>query len=350
MLKSAAMKKNYPLVLLSCACLGLALPIKAFSPDSLFLGEIGLTDSVTAINRAGTMVTVNYVLTAGTQYSWRALVCDGTTAADLGSLGGTDSFAYGVNDSGVVVGQSQLSQGTYRAFAAVGGRMIDLGTLGGDYSAAFDINDAGTIVGQSLTGGGLYHAFSFSNGKMTDLGTISHPSYRNDGRTAAYAVNRAGTVVGTSNGWAFSYSNGVMTALDGTALDPLDTAAYAINDSGTIVGACENSLTTHAMSYSNGVMTDLGDLGQGAYAGLCFSVATAISNDGTIVGYGSLTPDFPFYPFVDAFVYKDGVMIDLGPDFDPDSTSYACAVDSHGNVFGSALEDGLQQYLLYQAK
>ena len=47
---------------------------------------------------------------------------------------------------------------------------------------------------------------------------------------------------------------------------------------------------------------------------------------------------------------EDGVMIDLGPNFDPDSTSYACAVDSHGNVFGSALEDGLQQYLLYQAK
>ena len=53
-----------------------------------------------------------------------------------------------------------------------GGTMIDLGTLGGTYSYANGINNKGQIVGYSLTASGQDHAFLYSGGKMTDLGTL----------------------------------------------------------------------------------------------------------------------------------------------------------------------------------
>ena len=50
--------------------------------------------------------------------------------------------------------------------------MTDLGTLGGTYSWAFDINDRGQVVGYSGTAAGDQHAFLYGDGAMTDLGTL----------------------------------------------------------------------------------------------------------------------------------------------------------------------------------
>ena len=65
---------------------------------------------------------------------------------DLGTLGGASSSAYGINDSGQVVGQADTPGGQHHAFLYNGGKMIDLGTLGGANSSAHDINDSGQIV------------------------------------------------------------------------------------------------------------------------------------------------------------------------------------------------------------
>ena len=52
--------------------------------------------------------------------------------------------------------------------------LTDLGTLGGSNSHAFGINDAGQVVGFSYTAAGSQHAFiTGPNGVgMTDLGTL----------------------------------------------------------------------------------------------------------------------------------------------------------------------------------
>ena len=62
------------------------------------------------------------------------------TVTDLGTLGGSDSFAAGVNEFRQVVGVRLTPDAPQRAFLYSDGTMIDLGTLGGSDSYAAGIN------------------------------------------------------------------------------------------------------------------------------------------------------------------------------------------------------------------
>jgi len=114
------------------------------------------------------------------------------TITDLGTLGGNQSSASGVNDAGQVVGTSTTTYGVSRAFAYGNGAMIDLGTLGGDYSSASAINDQGEVVGTSTTTYGVSRAFLFANGVMYDLGTLGGDY------SSASGINNNGQIVGES--------------------------------------------------------------------------------------------------------------------------------------------------------
>jgi probable HAF family extracellular repeat protein len=105
----------------------------------------------------------------------------GGVMRDLGTLGGTNSKGYGVNDAGQVAGHSLSTGNTaYHAFRydgtpGSGGVMRDLGTLGGTSSFGSGINDAGQVVGTSdVAGNAAMHAFLYTGtpgagGQMIDL-------------------------------------------------------------------------------------------------------------------------------------------------------------------------------------
>src|SRR3954467_15407004 len=79
---------------------------------------------------------------------------------DLGTLGGLNSVAYGINSIGQVVGDSDRSIPNSRAFLYSNGAMTDLGSLDGTSSFAKDINMSGQIVGSTSAGGA--RAFLYS--------------------------------------------------------------------------------------------------------------------------------------------------------------------------------------------
>ena len=74
------------------------------------------------------------------------------TVTDLGTLPGDSySTATAINGSGQVVGYSYIDEGYQHAFLYENGQMVDLGTLPAShsypYSRAYGINDSGQVVG-----------------------------------------------------------------------------------------------------------------------------------------------------------------------------------------------------------
>src|ERR1035437_1839147 len=68
----------------------------------------------------------------------------GGSLKDLGTLGGEESWANGLNNAGQVVGWAKNAQNKMHAFLwTAGGGMKDLGTLGGAESSAEASSDAG---------------------------------------------------------------------------------------------------------------------------------------------------------------------------------------------------------------
>jgi probable HAF family extracellular repeat protein len=147
----------------------------------------------TAINASG-QVAGQFATASG---FFRAFVYSNGITADLGTLGGTGSFANGINVCGQVTGYSSVSGGSNHAFLYSDGKMVDLGTLGGTVSVGQGINDAAQIVGASLVAGGPQHAFLYSDGEMIDLNSVVVNSLSGFTLTNATGINNIGQIVAT---------------------------------------------------------------------------------------------------------------------------------------------------------
>src|SRR5689334_4781064 len=117
------------------------------------------------------------------------------TITDLGTLGGAQSYAYGINETGQVTGYALTSGNLYHAFIDSNGSMRDLGTMGGAQSYALAINATGQVTGQAYTNNnGTFHAFRYANGTMQDLGTTGGGP-----NSEGCSINDAGEVTGYSD-------------------------------------------------------------------------------------------------------------------------------------------------------
>jgi probable HAF family extracellular repeat protein len=257
-----------------------------------------------------------YPVTTCTAHPYHAFLYSNGNMTDLGTLGGHLSQGNAFNLSGQVTGWADTNKGVINATLWTGKKSFDVGGLApiaGSYSIAYGINDSGQVVGSwgtnassrpflysngtitalpepsdftaagcqargiSNTGqiGGICadangngHLVLWSNGTVTDLGSVSsiggvenieNMSMSNNGQIAGWAAT----------GTAFVYSGGTIT-------NPSTFFPNAINDNGVMVGGSSID--------SGGTVQDLNSL---VPAGDQISYATAINDTGQIVANGS---------------------------------------------------------------
>jgi len=206
-------------------------------------------------------------------------------------LNGSPSTGYAINSVGAVAGWVEASSGAQQAFSWNGGNFQTLPLGSGTESYAYGINDAGTVVGNTYIDG-QSHATIWSSGSGTTvLGA----------NTYATAINNSGEVVG-SNGNAFAILNGNVEDLAMPA--GLNwSAAYGVNDAGEVVGdgRLANGTFLGLVWNMNGSATVLGTLGGNS------SQATGVNSSGEVVGFATMADGYQH-----AFSWLNGVMIDLG--------------------------------------
>jgi probable HAF family extracellular repeat protein len=202
--------------------------------------DLGFKGVANGINDQGKMV------------GWTATGCSSSSSSvltNVGNLGGNVSTITGINNGGLVIGDSETSDGWYdtsmnwqpyrHAFSWANGALTDLGVLpGGHQSFAMAINNSCQIVGASETNDGTHHAFMWQNCVMTDLGLQCN------GASSASGINNLGQVVGQSTSTSGSIVATIWqsgTPVDLNTLIPAGSnwtlgQATGINDAGNIIG------------------------------------------------------------------------------------------------------------------
>jgi probable HAF family extracellular repeat protein len=279
---------------------------------------------------------------------------------DLGTLGGTFSWATGINNKGLVDGFSNL-QGDMdqHAFLWRDGVMTDLGTLGGPNSGAGfwgrRPNERGQIAGAAQTSAAdpsgedfcafinnffqeppapfVCLPFVWQDGLMTPLPTLG-------GNGGASQINNRGQVAGGVDGppdcppgvphpTPVLWEKGMLQKLPRLAGFP-GGGPNAINDKGQSVGVLVSdcaATVAHAVLWEGEGVTYLGSLG-----GKAFDEGVDINNQGQVVGFSSLPGDTDFHAF---FWTEGNGMQDLGT-LPGDASSFAAGINSKGQVVGTS--------------
>lgn len=224
-------------------------------------------------------------------------------------------------------------------------KLFDLGTFGGAASGILFqpniLNRQGAVVGWSETSSPdpnapncvdvsclVSHAFKWQDGKTLDLGALPGANSSGIPNQSASGIDERGVVIGSSETGeidpllgqpeyeAVMWKNGHIVRL-GT-LGGHFSLAIDLVENGDVIGGAANTVPdawfgsgteVHAFLWRNGVMHDLGTLGGPD------SLATDINHRGQIAGF-SLTNSEPNpttgFPTTHAFLWEHGEMRDLG--------------------------------------
>ena len=260
----------------------------------------------------------------------------------IGTLGGSSSWAQGINSDGQVVGYSTTSSGETHGFrtapnAAINPATDDLGSLGGPAANGFltngrGINDSGQTTGSSvITNGG--HGFRTAPNAAINPSTDDIPYGGTDPQTAhasGISINSAGDVLGAA-GDANGYFSAFVAFHDGTITTipqfawTLDNHVTGINDQGQVAGNVAETLYL----WQNGTLTALAD------CKLCEPYG--INNKSQVVGFDPYNEDPPApFLYTGNFYYLNNLI--------PSGSGWvlrtAIAINDQGQIIGSGTLNG----------
>jgi probable HAF family extracellular repeat protein len=226
----------------------------------------------------------------------------------LPTLGGTNGFATGTNNSGETVGWAentvhdptcvapQVLQFRAVRWGPAPGEIRELPPLPGDTaSAATALNDRGQVVGisgicdRAVGRFSAIHDVLWQDGKPIDLGSLGGVAWN-----TPMAINERGDAIGFANasaaaGGGFDAHAFLWTRRQGMrdlGTLPGDTFSQAlgINDRREIVGtSCDADFSCRAVAWREGVVTDLNTLVEPGYDGTLIS-ANDVDESGRITG------------------------------------------------------------------
>jgi probable HAF family extracellular repeat protein len=276
-----------------------------------------------------------------------SLACESYTITNLGHLGANRSHAYGINNSGVVVGQSYttyLNMPPRHAFIWQDGIMTDLGTIEGLLSStAYDVNDHNVAIGVAVGGAGGIENTPVQWEKNQILELIIPAGLAGE----AIAINNAGIIVGftidansiPSVDQAVIWKNGHMAELP-TSTKSYFSRAVGLNESGKIVGfeIVKKNINDPEQGEYRAVMWKDGNL---IDLGIPDSIANDINNHGVVVGQ-RIEYHEDGTSSNHAFLYKDGETVSLR--IPNEKNSQAMAINNLGQVVGYSSDENYDSH------
>jgi probable HAF family extracellular repeat protein len=274
-------------ITIAAGILATAIISSAHADPRYVLQDLGALPSNQGVSQAYGINNSGHVVGAGPGGAGTSWIWDRRNGMrSLGTFPGGDgkTRAIAINEAGTVVGFAEIAvdQSSFvtQAFVWTADRGMQPISGIGQQSEAFGINDPGAIVGGAA--GVLDNGFVRKGGKVVALGVLSgsQPPI-----SIAYGVNNRGQVVGGSGcspcQSAFLWDGGKLTNL-GILPGSTSTEAHAISDTGQVVGLSGDE----AFLWDTG----RGIQGLGFLDQACFqSDARAINNHGTVVGYGCVS-------------------------------------------------------------
>jgi uncharacterized membrane protein len=307
------------------AVVGTAAPGAAATPAPQYKLVLGAAETLEyhGINARGDIIGLGVEASSEGREEGFILRAGTTTPLFLGAPGDetnqfTETRARSINDQGVVVGnyqklviingnEAEIPRPTI--WPGPDGTGSDLGVNPTGDADAFGINDNQQIVGTQA--GHVVTPWLQQGGTVTNL-----PTFPGGSTTEAFAVGGNGTVVGDAvqangNEPAVEWINGKISSL-GTLNGGNFAEALAVNNTGQAVGAASapgssQPFLFHAVMFSNGKAIDLNVPGANQNA----AHATAINNNGVIVGDDGILPPLQLVGSGNGFIYRNGHATEL---------------------------------------
>lgn len=254
--------------------------------------------------------------------------------------GAAETWAYGVDDGGRVVGAYRDAGGLWHGFSYAGATYSTIDAPGAAQTSAFRITNGGAIVGAVNPGAG---PSTYADGYLNVAGTFTPIAFPGAVETGAFGVNESLTIVGSYRteppvGAGFGYHGFVWSAGTFTTIDIPnasgtfdDTSVWDINNLGQLVGEYGSfcsACPSRSFFWDAGAVTTFAPFGEAQ------SGALGLNDLGAIVGwYGDIVAND-----LHGYLYTGGELSIVEP---PGSTSAQAAdINNHGVIVGTYLDAG----------